>query len=127
MELSYRAAEVEDELKRLRDDDAIELICNHVLGGGEVGHNRLIRIRRIDIKQSGMGNSGAKCRRVSTILHFEHAAADIGCVVMKELLDVVTVDRRAALHPPVRAQRCGSVEPPKPGGTNQARHSLADT
>src|SRR6188474_2061371 len=126
MQVPYGAADVKHELKRLCDDDAIELIVADMLGGGEVSDNRCVRICGIDVQHVRVRDAAAERRGVSTVLDFEHATPHVFALVMQKLLNVITVYRCAALQSPMCAERRGSVERLKPNGTNQSRDSLAN-
>jgi peptidoglycan/xylan/chitin deacetylase (PgdA/CDA1 family) len=111
---SDRCVDVVDELERLRTDEAVEGIGRNTAGRGEVGDDGCSRIRLVDVDHIGAGDAGTKLLCVTGILYFEDTPADVGAVVVEEALDVVAVDRRAAVGAPVITQRRGAPQHAEP-------------
>ena len=54
--------------------------------------------------------AAAEPSRVVVATHFEHAASNLDCVTLEKTLDVVAVDRRAAIEPEIATDRCHRSE-----------------
>jgi hypothetical protein len=57
-------------------------------------------------------------------LHFKNVTANVPAVSLKKALDVVPINRRAAVEAPMIAERVGSTKRPQPCWTRQAMKPL---
>src|SRR5438093_10346115 len=115
MSMSDRSLQVIDVLKRLREDEAVEAARRHGIGGGEIADDCRVRVARIDVEDVAALNGGSETFGVVAVHHFEDTAANRGTLGGEELLDVVTVDRRAAVASVMVAEGFGPADRPEPG------------
>src|SRR3954471_14586904 len=120
LQVFHDSARVENELERLREDDAIEAavrnravvlrkVCDEgrALRAGFVGEH--VHARDMFAPEAG---------RVTRITNFEDVPANVGAVSGEESIDVIPVDGLAPVHSPNLADRRGTaqvaeIDPPK--------------
>jgi Glycosyl transferase family 2 len=107
--------QVVDVLQCLREDEAVEAARWHGIGSDEVADDRCVRIARIDVEDVAALDGGAESSGVVPVQHLEDTAANRPTLGGEELLDVVTVDRSAAVASVVVAERFGPADRPEPG------------
>src|SRR5205823_8443845 len=84
--------------------------------------NRRGAVRRIDVDDVACGNGvAAEATRVGRIAHFENASADVAAMGVEKRLDVVAIDRLAAVHAPAGAQRTHASEIAPPDARDPVR------
>jgi hypothetical protein len=119
--------QVIDVLQRLREDEAVEAASRHGIGGGKIADDGRLRVAWIDVEDVAAVDGGSETYGVIAVHHFEDTAANCGRLCGKELLDVVTVDRRAAVASVVFAEGCGPADRPEPRRVTHALQSFAPT
>src|SRR5688572_7311597 len=97
-------------MQRLRQDETVELIRWNVVGRSEVRHDGCVWIRGIDVDDLTIAYRGTEPVGVRVIFYLEHAAPDVIVTFAEEALDVVAIDRRAAIESPRPAQRRRTTE-----------------
>jgi hypothetical protein len=107
--------QVVDVLQRLREDEAVEAAARQGIGGGEIGDDSCVRVARFDVEDIAAVDGDSETDGVIAVQHFEDAAADRLSLGGEKLLDVVAVDRRAAVVSVVVAQRFGRPDRSEPG------------
>ena len=100
MERGDCEADVVDQVQRLRYDDAVEGPIGDLRSVGEVADDRGGRIAAVDVEHVPPGRTiAAVAARVFVVSDLERPAGDVSPVRLEEALDVVTVDRQAAVVP----------------------------
>jgi hypothetical protein len=108
---AHRRADVVEELERLRHDHAVEGIRRDVRRVGEIADEGRARIRIVDVEDVSLRHAAfAEDARVIVVFDLEHVSADIVRVRAQELLDVIAIDRPAAIEAVLRAERRGALE-----------------
>jgi hypothetical protein len=70
-------AHVVDELQRLREDEAVERLIGNLVGDGEIGEDRRVRICRINVEDVFLAQVTLEPIGVRAVHDFEQAAADV--------------------------------------------------
>ena len=120
--LAKHRGHVVDQMERLGEDDAVVRPARNRIGATQVGDHGGEAVARIDIDDvAGCDGVAAKPARVNRIPYFENAAANVRTMRLEKRLDVVSIDRRSAIAPPLVAER------PKPPeiAPFHSRHPLA--
>src|SRR5262249_4320635 len=105
---------VVDDVQRLDEDEAIVPVRGDPIRSAEVGHDGGPLVGGIDVEDIHYGDGVTpEDLRVSRVLHLQHAAADVLPAGVEEGLDVVTVDRPAAIQTPYRADGLEATEVPE--------------
>src|SRR5262249_18476708 len=92
------ALDVEDELQRLRADDAVERCLGKTVRLAEVGRDRRAGQVGIQVQNVDTGWT-TEAPRVPVVADLEHGPADVACVPFEETIDVPAIDRQAAVQP----------------------------
>jgi hypothetical protein len=111
MRLHHRRAHVVDELQRLGEDEAVERPLGDARTDREVGHDRRLGVGRVEVEHVRLGHRGAEAPGVLGALHLQRTAANVGRVCREKSLDVVAVDRRTPVEPPLGAERTHAHRP----------------
>jgi hypothetical protein len=119
--------QVVDVLERLREDEAVEAARRHRIGGGEIADDGRVRVTRIDVEDVAAVDGGSETYGVVAVHHLEDTAANRGALGGEELLDVVTVDRRAAVAPVVVAEGFGPANRAEPSRVPHPLQSFSPT
>jgi hypothetical protein len=117
--VAHRGADVEDELERLSQDEAVERVRWDAVRDCEIGHYRGGRIRWIDIENVVAVYRCAEAFGVVGVQDLENTPVYSVPLLSEKTLDVVPVDRRATVTPPHVAEWSRAANCPEPGGTGQ--------
>ena len=117
--------DVVDQVQRLRHDDAVEGPIGDLRSVGEVADDRGGRIAAVDVEHVSPGRTiAAVAARVFVVSDLERPAGDVSPVRLEEALDVVTVDRQAAVVPELSADGLeAAAGRPSPTGSCRERSS----
>src|SRR5262245_60797222 len=124
MRVRNGAVNIVDQLERLCEDEAIEHVGRHGVCGAEIGDDRRLRIRGSDVEYIPMLNADAESFRIRAVSDLQDATTDIVPVLLQELLNVVAVDRRAAVESPRVAERGRPSKSTQPGGIRQPAETI---
>ena len=119
--------QVVDVLERLREDEAVEAARRQRIAGGEIADDGRVGVARIDVEDVAAVNGGSETHRVVGVHHFEDTATNRGTLGGEELLDVVTIDRRAAVASVVVAEGFCAADRPEPGRVSHPLQSFPPT
>ena len=88
-------------MQRLCEDHAIESLCRKRVRFAQIGHDRRLDVRRVDIEDIPAAHSTpTKAVRVLRIQHFEACSFYIIGMHREERLDIDPVDGRSAIVTP---------------------------
>jgi hypothetical protein len=127
MSMSDGCLQVVDVLERLREDEAVEAARRHGVGGSEIADDRRVRVATINVEDVAPVDGGSETYGVVAVHHFEDTAANRGALGGEELLDVVAVDRYAAVASVVVAEGFGPADRPEPGRVPHPLQSFPPT
>ena len=109
--VAQHALHVVDQVDRLRQDETVVGILRHLLDGSQVGHDCRAMIAGIDVEDVGAAYAvAAVARRELGIQHLQHVAVHVGGVPPHEDVNEMSIDRHAAIEPPVAADRRGAAQ-----------------
>ena len=111
MHLDNGGAHVEDELQCLRHHQAVELGVRQHVRAGQVADDRRSGVGRREIQDILSSNSRcAETAGVRIVTGFQHPACNVRRMRFQKSLDVIAVDRRPAVEPEGRTDRCDAIE-----------------
>jgi hypothetical protein len=105
---------VVDELKRLRQDEAIERIGWKAVEARKIGHDGRTCITGVNVDDVASLDSRAESFCVPVVPDFKHSSGDIAGILAQELLDVKPIDRQSAIEPPNGAEWRGAAQSTQP-------------
>ena len=118
MERGDRALDVVDQVQRLRHDDAVEGCVGDLRSLSEVSDDRGGWIAVVDVKHvPSCRTLPAETAGVLVVSDLESPAGDVTSISLQEALDVVPVDRQAAVVPEL------SADGPKPSQVAPVPHA----
>src|SRR5262245_7154076 len=90
-------ADLVDDVKCLGQYEAIKLVRWNPVGCGKVGDDRRMWVCSVDIEHITALDADTIAVGVAAVLDFKHTAGNILSMLLQKTLDVVAIDRRAAV------------------------------
>jgi hypothetical protein len=110
MDMANRGARIADELESLRENEAVECVGWNGFGCGEIGEDRCLRVACVDIQHIRTFDRSSEPLRVLGVKHLEHMTVYRVTLAFQKRLDVMAVQRSAAVTPPDVAEGPSSTK-----------------